>query len=187
MKRDNAPAGEDRREEGEAGSAPVDVVTTSGRSSWLPLLAVLILMPAVSYAMMEYLVFPRMEARLAAIVTGEPTTGGGSSREGEGDDEKMYSHTFEDVIVNVSGTLGTRYLKTSFTIHSKEANLAAILESQRSRLLDSALATLSSLRLQDLEQPGARNFVRTELIDALNSSLGRPVVEELYFLDFIVQ
>lgn len=182
MKDHETPDEADERDEGDEGG-PVDVVTSRGRSAWLPLVAIIVLMPAISYAMMEYWMFPRLDVRLAAVVSGEDPR----NRKADTSDGLMHSHTFDDIIVNVSGTLGTRYLKTSFTIHSQEADVTEIVQSRHSRILDAALGTLSTLRLQDLEQPGARNFVRNELIDSINSSIGRPIVQELYFLDFVVQ
>jgi flagellar protein FliL len=170
---------------GPADAEPVDVVTTGGRGPWLPLLVVLVLMPALSFAMMEYLVFPRFEQRLEELIEGgRPVRRDRGNADGAA---ALFTHTFEDVIVNVSGTLGTRYLKASFTVHSEEADLNDVIRVNRSRLLDAALASLSSLRLQDLEQPGARNFIRSELIDALNQAAGRAIIQELYFLDFVVQ
>lgn len=182
MKRNQAANREDGREEGEE-NGPVDVVTNGGGKNWVPLAAILVLMPAVSYAMMEYWMFPRLDDRLAAIVNGEEPRRQ-ISQEKSG---MAHSHTFEDIIVNVSGTMGTRYLKTSFSIHGDEPEMEETIRLMHSPILDAALGTLATLRLQDLEQPGARNFVRSELIDAINTTVGRQIVQELYFLDFIVQ
>lgn len=182
MKRNQAPSGGEGRHESDE-NGPVDVVTSGGGKSWAPLVAILVLMPAISYAMMEYWMFPRLDDRIAAIVNGEtPQRESGRKQTG-----MAHSHTFDDIIVNISGTLGTRYLKTSFTIHGDEPGMEETIRAMHSRILDAVLGTLASLRLQDLEQPGARNFVRSELIDSINSTAGRQFVQELYFVDFIVQ
>jgi flagellar FliL protein len=46
---------------------------------------------------------------------------------------------------------------------------------------------LSSLTLADLEEPGSKNVLREKLVAAYNQALGRRVVEQVYFSDFVIQ
>ncbi len=96
------------------------------------------------------------------------------------------SYRFDDVVVNLSGTMGTRYLKTSFLITGKE-NLRELFEERHPELLDATLNTLGSLTLADLEEVGSRNLIRARLIAAYNEVIGVRVVEQIYFSDFVVQ
>ena len=96
------------------------------------------------------------------------------------------SYKFESVVVNLAGTMGTRYLKTSFLVTGKD-NLGPLFEEKQPQLLDATLNTLGSLTLADLEEVGSRNLIRARLIAAYNEVLGLRVVEQIYFSDFVVQ
>jgi len=49
------------------------------------------------------------------------------------------------------------------------------------------MGTLASKTLADLEKPGARNLIRTELINGFNSVLGDSSVSEIYLTEFGIQ
>ena len=50
--------------------------------------------------------------------------------------------------------------------------------------MDAALTALSAKTLNDLEKPGDRNLLRSELIATFNSVLGADAVQEIYFTEF---
>jgi flagellar FliL protein len=89
--------------------------------------------------------------------------------------------------VNLAGTMGTRYLKTSFLVTGGDPDIAAIFEENKARLTDVTLNVLSSLSLADLEEPGSKNVLREKLITAYNQTLGKKVADQVYFSDFVVQ
>ena len=111
----------------------------------------------------------------------------GEGKKGEGGaPEGPDSFKFDNVVVNLAGTMGTRYLKCSFLITGKE-NLRELFEERKPQLLDATLNTLGSLTLADLEEVGSRNLIRARLIAAYNEVLGVRVVDQIYFSDFVVQ
>ena len=61
------------------------------------------------------------------------------------------------------------------------------IEQNRDRLMDLASSTLSAKTIADLEKPGVRNLIRSELISAFNSALGQGFVQEIYFTEFAIQ
>ena len=91
------------------------------------------------------------------------------------------------MVVNLAGTMGTRYLKTSFLVTGTDAGLQALFETNKARLTDVTLNVLSSLTLADLEEPGSKNVLREKLVGAYNQALGRKVADQVYFSDFVVQ
>jgi flagellar FliL protein len=93
----------------------------------------------------------------------------------------------ENIVVNLAGTMGTRYLKTTFMITGADKGLRSTFESKKAQLVDISLNVLSSLSLADLEEAGAKNIIREKLIIAYNQALGRRVAEQIYFADFVVQ
>lgn len=170
----------------------------------MPLLAVFVLMPALAYGLTEYIVIPKLRATLPApTVPGEPgavptkkaeakaeVQAAPKKAEGEskkGGESVEASFEFKDVIVNLSGALGTRYLKTSFTVTGSDARVSDTVKNSRQKLLDIAIGVLSSRTLNDLDNPAGKNVVREELIAKFNHALGVEMIEEIYFSEFVIQ
>src|SRR5690606_25733131 len=84
------------------------------------------------------------------------------------------------VLVNVAGTMGTRYLVASITLVGTNPSLKARVDENDPQLRDSAGSILSSKSISDLEKPGMRNLIRAELISAFNEILGKDLVSEIY-------
>ncbi len=97
------------------------------------------------------------------------------------------SAQFGKVLVNVAGSLGARYLMTNFTLIGAKSDLKDKIEENRDQLMDVTIGILRAKNLQDLEKPGASNFIRTELIGAFNAVIGNGAVKELYFTEFAIQ
>jgi flagellar FliL protein len=120
----------------------------------------------------------------------EPKKAEGKKAEGKkgegGAAEGPDSFKFDNVVVNLAGTMGTRYLKTSFLVTGRN-NLREQFEERQPQLLDATLNTLGSLTLADLEEVGSRNLIRARLIAAYNEVLGMRAVDQIYFSDFVVQ
>ncbi len=175
--------------------------------AWLPAIIAILLAPAASFAVVQFVLLPKLQAKLAAPVEGEAATGhapekekaakkeGGGhgekkkgGKEGEGGASTADTYQFENVVVNLSGTMGTRYLKTSFVVTgAKPDTIKDAFEENKARLTDVTLGVLSSLSLSDLEEPGAKNVLREKLVSAYNQALGSRVAEQVYFSDFVVQ
>ena len=173
-----------------------------GIGAWIPVIASLLLAPVATWATIEFVVVPRMQKKIAAGSGGEhaeaapaeaapsghgakPAKGGKESKEGSRSSGPNYE--FQNVIVNLAGTMGTRYLKTSFLVTGSDPNIKTVFDGAKPRLTDVTLNVLSSLTLADLEEPGAKNVIREKLVSAYNQALGRKVAEQVYFSDFVVQ
>jgi flagellar FliL protein len=110
----------------------------------------------------------------------------GKSEKGHGGNEKT-SVTLSKLLVNVSGTLGTRYIQASLTLVSRNPELKTLAEKNDAQLRDSTSSAISSKTITDLEKPGARNLIRAELINVCNNVLGSGVVSEIYLTEFVIQ
>jgi len=173
-----------------------------GAKAWLPIIAALLLAPVVTWAIVEFVLVPRLQKKLAAPAhqaeSAAPTEsaghggGGHGAKEGkEGKDGKSAggpNYEFANVVVNLAGTMGTRYLKTSFLVTAAGgADIKSIFEGAKPRLTDVTLNVLSALTLADLEEPGSKNIIREKLVNAYNQALGKKVADQVYFSDFVVQ
>lgn len=173
----------------EAAAAPV----SNGFKAWLPLLLNLLLMPAVAYAMTIFVLLPKMKTSPAApeAPAGEHAEKpeGAHGKDGGKDSAKGGGIVAlpGKVLVNVAGTLGTRYLLASMTLVGKGEGLKAAVEKNEAQLRDVASGALSSKTIVDLEKPGARNLIRAELISVFNNVLGAGSVTEIYLTEFAIQ
>jgi flagellar FliL protein len=183
-----------------AAAATSEVVAkNSALAPWLPVIAVLVLAPVLTWAVADYVLLPRLQKKLTAIKAGDtadkpdaatPEAKAEGAKDGkehgkEGGNPANYE--FQNVVVNLSGTMGTRYLKTTFLVTGADATIKATFESQKAKLTDITLNVLSSLSLADLEEPGSKNILREKLVQAYNQALGKRVAEQVYFSDFVVQ
>jgi flagellar FliL protein len=91
------------------------------------------------------------------------------------------------MLVNVAGTMGTRYLMTSVTLVGTTSDFKDKIEENKDQLMDLATGTLSGKTIADLEKPGARNVIRAELMTVFNSALGGPLVHDIYITELAIQ
>jgi flagellar protein FliL len=176
------------------------VPSSAGGSSlgpWLPLLLNLLLLPLLAYFTSRWVLLPKIEreiARVAGAPAGKPAdsaldekgvpTGGPAT---PGDKTKVTAPLSGKVLVNVAGTQGTRYLLASIVLVGAEPNLKSLVDAADAQLRDAASSILSSKAIADLEKPGSRNLIRSELVSAFNNILGHGLVKEIYLTEFAIQ
>lgn len=91
------------------------------------------------------------------------------------------------LIVNVAGTSASRILLSSVILVSSSPGFRERVKEYEPQLRDTACGILSTKTIPDLEKPGARNIIRSELLTAFNHILGGSSVQEIYFTDFAIQ
>jgi flagellar FliL protein len=165
--------------------------------AWLPLALAILLMPLVAYAVTSFVLVPRMQKalRVSAATPGE--TGQSSQAEAPSSEKgeksgpphtgQKQNVTLSKLLVNVAGTMGSRYLLTSITLLGQGSDFPNRVTQNEPQLRDMASGLLSTKTIVDLEKPGARNLIRGELLAGFNSILGNGSVQEIYFTEFAVQ
>lgn len=172
-------------------ASPAPAAARGALSAWLPVIATVLLAPVATWTAVEFVLLPRLQKKIAttpAAESGAHAADSSGGHGGKGGKEKAApSYEFNNVVVNLAGTMGTRYLKTSFIVTGPEPSIRSVFEGDKPRLTDVTLNVLSSLTLADLEEPGAKNVLREKLVAAYNQALGRKVAEQVYFSDFVIQ
>jgi flagellar FliL protein len=172
-----------------------------GLTAFIPLIAAIVIAPVLSWAIGQFVLMPQLKKQIAAPLPAhtsetapveEPAAAEGKGgKEGKGEKGKgagsASTYEFENVVVNLAGTMGTRYLKTAFLVTGTDKNLRAAFEANKPKMVDVTINVLSSLSLTDLEEAGAKNLIREKMIGAYNQAFGKKVVEQIYFSDFVVQ
>lgn len=162
--------------------------------AWLPLLGAMVLMPVMAYGVTNFILLPKMRKALGITAPASGTSAPAAASHGAAPAANQEPGTglkeqvpLSKLLVNVSGTMGSRFLMTSFTLVSTTANFRAEVTKHEAQLRDTACGILSTKTIPDLEKPGARNIIRSELITAFNNVLGGVLVQEIYFTDFAIQ
>ncbi len=184
--------------------APAPEKGGGGLKAMLPAVLAIVLAPAATFGVAQFVLLPKFEASLQSALAdpadpaaahaatpaapakaagghgGKPAKGGEAAAAGN-------AYRFENVVVNLAGTMGTRYLKASFMVTGPGADIVARFDAARPQLGDVTIAVLSSLTLADLEESGSKNIIRERLLAAYNQALGGKIVDNLFFSDFVVQ
>jgi flagellar protein FliL len=175
--------------------------TGGGFKTYLPLIANVILMPVLAYALTMFVLVPKLAktpggaakpAEPAAKTEGHGATEAAKPEAAHGGEAatgktKISVPLSKKTLVNVSGTMGTRYLLAEFILVGSGPNFKAAVEKADPELRDAAASALSVKTISDLEKPGVRNLVRSELITIFNSILGKGTVTEIYLTEFAIQ
>jgi len=161
-------------------SAPAAKKSGNG---WVPLIANIVLMPAIAYALTTFVLIPKIQGGKV-----EDPSAAQSGETGKTTPKTKISVPLGGkVLVNVAGTAGTRYLVATITLVGKKPELKEKVESADAELRDAAASILGIKTISDLEKPGMRNIIRSELIAAFNDILGKESVADIYLTEFAVQ
>jgi flagellar protein FliL len=186
--------------EGDAGAEAVETVEAAapagsgGFKAWLPLIIVLA-MPGLAFVTTKFVILPRMTRALSAANASAPAEPASSSSSASSSDSSTpglpgngkVNVQMNKLLVNVAGTMGTRYLMTSVTLVGNTPDFKDKIENNKDQLMDLATGALSSKTIADLEKPGARNVIRSELQTVLNNALGGPLIQEVYITELAIQ
>lgn len=214
---DKPAASKSEAPKAEAGKPAADAAPAGGgMKAWLPLILAVVLMPVLAWVTTSFVIVPKvLKAREtpAGHESEEPEAAahdaGGEhaaddkhesgkdshakepKKDAHGKDgakgKKKQNYQISKLIVNVAGSMGTRYLMTSATLVGTKPDFKDLIEENKDQLLDLTIGVLSTKTINDLEKPGARNQIRSELISVYNNALGSGLVQEIYFTEFAIQ
>jgi flagellar FliL protein len=177
---------DDNKEEAAETPAPAPVAAGGGFKAWLPLIVTILLMPALAFGVAQFVILPQIQKGLGIKTTGASTSAAGDSKK-EASGAKQESVLMQKMLVNVAGTMGARYLLVSVSVVGTGADFKQKMADRDAQLRDMACGDLATKTLADLEKPGARNLIRTELINGFNNILGDSSVQDIYFTEFAIQ
>ncbi len=170
---------------------PVAAVTPreakGGWRAWLPLGVAVVAMPLVAYAVTVFVLAPRLQRAMLGGPASSQSASSASAPEGPARPGQRQSVVLSKLLVNVAGTMGSRYLLASITVMGDGQDFRARFDAKEAQLRDMASGLLMSKTIADLEKPGARNIIRGELLTGINGILGQPGAQEVYFTEFAIQ
>ena len=93
----------------------------------------------------------------------------------------------DEVLVNVAGTKGRRYFKTSMTLEMQGDDIEKTAPERMPILRGRVIDVLSSKSMEELTSPGSRDSLKTELLETLNAEVSGGEFSNLFFTEFLVQ
>lgn len=172
---------------GAATEAAAAAPAPGGIKAWLPLIVTIVAMPALAFATARFVILPKLQQSMGHTENAEGAPGDHAPSGEKKGSKSKFTVPLSKMLVNISGTMGTRYLLTSVTLVSNNPDLKSKVEENKDQLMDLATGTLSSKTISDLEKPGARNVIRAELMSVLNTALGGSLVQEIYITELAIQ
>ena len=183
---------EDRTKSEAADKAAVTPAPAAGgMAAWLPLIVSVVVMTAVSFGLTQFVILPQIKKGIGGpAAAAAPEAKGAEAKpksKKEQEAAKREHVVMNKLLVNVSGSMGARYLLVSLSVDGAGEKFKTAMTEHDAQLHDLACGILSAKTLADLEKPGARNLIRTELLNAFNNVLGDDAVLEIFFTEFAIQ
>lgn len=169
----------------EEAAKPAAANSGGGFKAWLPLIVVIVLMPALAFGVAQYVILPQLQKGLGIKSAGGSEAAGGSKKDAA--DAKSESVLMNKLLVNVADTMGARYLLVSLSVVGTGTGFKEKMADHDAQLRDMACGALATKTLADLEKPDERNSIRTELLTGFNNILGDSTVQEIYLTEFAIQ
>jgi flagellar basal body-associated protein FliL len=163
-----------------------------GFKSWLPLLATVVTMPALAYATTQFILLPKIKqamtqgASASADDPAAPSAKDKDSAAAAAGKEKILA-PLPKILVNVAGSMMTRYLTMSVTLVGSTPDFKDRILKNQAQLMDLADGALMTKTITDLEKPGSRNVIRSELMTVFNNAMGGPVIQDIYITEQAIQ
>ena len=175
----------DQKASDEEASPPAGV-PAGGFKAWLPLIVTILFMPVLAFGVAQFVILPQLQKNLGVKGgSSNAAVSGKSKKESAG--AKQESVVINKLLVNVSGTMGARYLLFSLAVAGSSKDFKEKMQEHDAQLRDMACSALAAKTLADLEKPGARNLIRSELITGFNNILGDSMVQDIYLTEFAIQ
>lgn len=104
-------------------------------------------------------------------------------------DISLASMDLGDMVVNLAGDGGTRFLKTNITIeYDADKKVAELVQAKKPHIIEEIQFTLRKKTAGDIKPPETTEELKQELITAINQRLGvEEAVQKIIFTQFIVQ
>jgi flagellar FliL protein len=134
---------------------------------------------------------PQPEASAAKHEAGKESKEGGkeskeSGKEGEGE-AGAHMYVVKDLIVNPSGTNGTRFLLTTIGFETSTAEGEKELEKKDIQVRDALNSVLTTKGLDQLASIEQREALRAEIQGKIGELLKTGTISNVYFSKFIIQ
>lgn len=93
----------------------------------------------------------------------------------------------EVFVVNLAGEAPARYLRTTLSLGVKSANEKEEVKELSGPIRDAVIMYLSERKVEELLDLKGKAKLRTELVKQINAAVGKKMVLNVYFKEFLIQ
>ena len=90
-------------------------------------------------------------------------------------------------VVNLTGSVPGRYLRTSLSLGIKDEHEKEKIKEYSGPIRDAVIMYLTEKKMEDLIDPQGKNKLRSDLLKRINTAIGKPLVLNVYFKEFLIQ
>ena len=90
-------------------------------------------------------------------------------------------------VVNLAGTGPSRYLRTTLSLGVPTEHDKEVIKEASGPIRDAVIMYLSQRTYDELLDPTGKAKLRAELHKQVNAAIGKPVVSNVYFKEFLIQ
>jgi flagellar FliL protein len=147
------------------------------------LAGVVLVMVGAAFVVTKMVIKPAM----APHATAEPEKEKEAESPGEGAESKAEVYLVSNLLVNPTGTGGTRYLSASVGLQVTSPVSLEKLRLRDLQVRDLLILVLSSRTVEELTDSKSREQMRKEILGRLNQLLGGDQLTAVYFVDYVLQ
>jgi flagellar FliL protein len=143
--------------------------------------AAVVVQGAAAWGVTTFVIGPQMR--------GEPLPWQKAEVEGEDGEKQELGPllSMNEILVNVAGSKGRRFCRTSLTLEIEGKELAEKAEAWMPVFRGRVIDLLSTKDMDQLTAPGARDSLKTEILHTLNADVSGGEFRDLFFTEFLVQ
>ena len=142
---------------------------------------VMVVMAAAAFFTVKMVVLPKF-GPAASTADGSASEESETAEQGEGE-----VYLIEDLLINPSGTEGTRYLSTSLGLEVGSPEAVEALKERDLQVRDLLISILSSRTVSQLTDHAEREKMRLEIQARLDKMLKGNQLLAVYFVDYVMQ
>lgn len=152
-------------------------------------------MAAAAFSLTKYVIKPAMAPPTGEAITEaetrtektKPATKHGKGHDANKTKELGAVYLVPDILVNPTGTGGTRYLSATLGLEVAEPETVERLRARDVQVRDVLISILSARSVEQLTDFQAREQMRREIKGRLNQLLGGEGLTAVYFVDYVLQ
>ncbi len=94
---------------------------------------------------------------------------------------------FPTVVSSLTGSLGTKYVKCTFSVVSDDAHIREVVDENKSKLRDTVITVLRARSLADMEALNAKTVLCSEIAANFNKALNSNTVKQIFLTELLIQ
>jgi len=94
---------------------------------------------------------------------------------------------FPPVVSSLVGSLGTKYVKCTFSVVSDDEHIREVVDENKAKLRDTVITVLRARSLADMEALNAKTVLCSEIAANFNKALNSNTVKQIFLTELLIQ